>query len=137
MKRIAAILASALVLVVIVQVMRPQVEPLPPAETLRDAMQHRMQDVLRIRAELDAGKVPSAAPFHAFAGLPNSEFVEDVSEYQAYFALFDDMYADIFTSENPRLQFNMVMNSCIACHQNVCPGPLRGMNRLVIAELDL
>lgn len=115
----------------------PEPQRLPPAEDLRVAMQHRMNDVLRMRAAFDAGDTPVAEPFHAFAGLPNSEFVDDVTSYQAYFALFDDMYAAIYTAENPRMQFNMVMNSCIACHQNVCPGPLRGMNRLIIPELDL
>ncbi|MCC5925619.1 MAG: hypothetical protein JJU41_03575 [Bacteroidetes bacterium] len=102
------------------------------AEDLREAMQERMSDMLRIHADLEAGKTPVAKPLTSFAGLPHSEHVDDVSEYQDFFMVFESMYADIFTSENPRQQFNIVMSSCIACHQNVCPGPLRSMNRLLL-----
>lgn len=110
----------------------PEREVYVPAEDLREAMQERMTDMLRIHADLEAGKTLQPRPLTAFAGLPNSEHVSDVSEYQDFFVVFESMYADIFTSQNPRQQFNMVMSSCIACHQNVCPGPLRSMNRLLL-----
>lgn len=103
-----------------------------PAEDLREAMQERMSEMLRIHADLEAGKQPTPRPVTQFAGLPHSEHVDDVSEYQDFFVVFESMYADLFTASDPRQQFNVVMASCIACHQNVCPGPLRSMNRLML-----
>lgn len=98
---------------------------------LRDAMQERMAEVLRIREELDRGEHPAAREFARFAGLPHSEFVDDVSEYQEMFEVFDTMYEGIFKAADPEAQFRLVMQTCISCHQQVCPGPLRAMNRLV------
>jgi hypothetical protein len=103
-----------------------------PADNLRDAMQERMTDVLRLHESLVEGKPLERKPFAAFAGLPHSEFVDDVSEYQDFFRVFDELYEGIFTAPDPRLQFNVVMQSCVACHQTVCPGPLRSMNRLIL-----
>lgn len=98
-------------------------------------MQERMSEMLRIREEIQAGQFPVKKPFTEFAGLPHSEFVDDVSEHQDFFKVFDQMYGQIFTSEDPRQQFNIVANSCAACHQTVCPGPLRSIRRLpVITE---
>jgi hypothetical protein len=102
-----------------------------PPDNLRDAMQERMTDVLRLHEALVEGKPLVREPFVAFAGLPHSEFVDDVSEYQDFFKVFDELYEGIFTAPNPKLQFNVVMQSCVACHQTVCPGPLRSMNRLI------
>jgi hypothetical protein len=103
-----------------------------PPDNLRDAMQERMTDMLRLHEAITEGKPLVREPFIDFAGLPHSEFVDDVSEYQDFFVVFDTMYEGIFTAPNPKLQFNVVIQSCIACHQNVCPGPLRSMNRLIL-----
>lgn len=105
-----------------------------PVIDLREAMQERMTDVLRIREALDEDRLPERVDFINFKGLPISEFVDDVSEYQAYFEIFDEMYEDIFTSEYPAKQFNVIIQSCAACHENVCPGPLRAIRRLEIDE---
>ncbi len=109
-----------------------------PVENLRDAMQERMSEMLRIRESIQEGKQPEIRPFTKFSGLPHSEFVDDVSEHQDFFKVFDEMYGQIFTSSDPRQQFNIVANSCAACHQTVCPGPLRSIRRLpVIADIGL
>lgn len=110
----------------------PEKEVYEPAADLREAMQERMTDMLRIHAALEEGRTPEPQPLTPFPGLPHSEHVDDVSEYQDFFVVFESMYDDIFTAEDQRQQFNVVMASCIACHQNVCPGPLRYMNRLIL-----
>jgi hypothetical protein len=99
---------------------------------LRDAMQERMQDVVRLREAWDRGEPMERMEFARFAGLPHSEFVDDVSEYQVWFEAFDDMYEAIFSAENPAKQFNLVIQNCAACHRTVCPGPLRSITRLEI-----
>ncbi len=106
-----------------------------PAQDLREAMQERMSDVVRLREAYDNGEPMQRREFTRFAGLPNSEFVDDVSVYQAYFEIFDDMYEEIFKSDAPEKQFNIIIQSCYACHQDVCPGPLRAIKRLEITEL--
>jgi hypothetical protein len=110
----------------------------PVAEvTLRDAMQERMSEVLRIKEQIENNEPISPKEFTRFAGLPNSEFVDDVSEYQAYFDVFDGLYEQMFTAEDPRQHFNTIVQSCAACHTTVCPGPLRSIQRLEISEISL
>ncbi|MCH8495278.1 MAG: hypothetical protein LAT57_06555 [Balneolales bacterium] len=108
-----------------------------PPDNLREAMQERMTDMLRVHEALSNDEVPEQRQLTAFAGLPNSIHVSDVSEYQDFFVIFENMYGDMFTSENPKQKFNIVIQSCIACHQNVCPGPLRSMNRLIFPATEL
>jgi hypothetical protein len=103
---------------------------------LREAMQERMQDVVRLREAWDRDEPMERAEFTRFAGLPHSEFVDDVSEYQEWFDTFDNMYESIFTAENPVNQFNLVIQNCAACHRTVCPGPLRSIARLEIPVAD-
>jgi len=131
MKRILLI-ALAILSGFLLTTLLPERKVYEPAEDLREAMQERMTDMLRIHADLEAGRTPVPRPLTPFPGLPNSDHVDDVAEYQDFFEVFESMYADLFKTDNPRQQFNVVMSSCIACHQNVCPGPLRSMNRLIL-----
>lgn len=134
MRTAAVIILVALCGVFLYQVMRPADDAVAytPPDNLRDAMQERMADLLRMHAQLESGESPTPASWVEFAGLPHSEFVNDVSQYQEYFVVFDEFYAQISQSPDARNQFNLVVQSCIACHQNVCPGPLRAMNRLIL-----
>jgi cytochrome c556 len=101
-----------------------------PKEDLRAAMQERMADMKRIKAALDAGETPVSMPLTPFAGLPHSEFVEEVESYQPALKAFDEMYAALFTAADKQAQFAIVAATCESCHVQVCPGPLRAIRKL-------
>lgn len=101
-----------------------------PKENLRAAMQERMVDMKRIKAVLDAGQTPTSMPLTPFAGLPHSEFVDGVEEYQPALAAFDETYAGLFTAADKQAQFALVVATCASCHTQVCPGPLRAIRNM-------
>lgn len=101
-----------------------------PKADLRAAMQERMADMKRIKAALDAGEAPVAQPLTLFAGLPHSEFVDDVDAYQPALKAFDEMYAGLFTAADKQAQYAIVAATCESCHMQVCPGPLRAIRKL-------
>ncbi len=101
-----------------------------PATDLRAAMQERMTDIKRIKAALEAGKPLVEHPLTSFAGLPHSEFVDGVEEYQDALAGFDQLYAGLFTAADPQAHFKIIVTSCESCHMQICPGPLRGIRNL-------
>jgi cytochrome c556 len=101
-----------------------------PKEDLRAAMQERMADMKRIKAALDAGETPTSMPLTPFAGLPHSEFVDGVEQYQDALAAFDVMYAGLFTAADKQAQYAIVAATCESCHMQVCPGPLRAIRKL-------
>lgn len=105
-------------------------------EILREAMQERMQDMLRMRELILVGERPDSIPLTRFAGLRNSEFVADsvVASHQEFLNAFDAMYATIYTARDPKEQFNALVQTCAACHTQTCPGPLRSIQRLQIVE---
>lgn len=109
-----------------------------PEVNLRDAMQHRLQDMLRMKQSFEEGKIPSPDPkiIH-FAGLGHSEAVKEVVSYQDHFMSFDQFYADlngysIQQRQEAIAHYNTIVRSCESCHQTVCPGPLRSIKRLKI-----
>lgn len=93
-------------------------------------MQERMADMKRIKAALDAGLTPTSVPLTPFAGLPHSEFVDGVEQYQDALAAFDVMYAGLFTAADKQAQYAIVAATCESCHVQVCPGPLRAIRKL-------
>lgn len=101
-----------------------------PKEDLRAAMQERMKDMKRIKAALDTGETPVSMPLTPFAGLPHSEFVEEVESYQPALIAFDEMYAALFTAADKQAQYAIVAATCESCHVQVCPGPLRAIRKL-------
>jgi len=103
-------------------------------ELLREAMQERMQDMLRMRESLLNGQRPDSIPLTRFAGLPNSEFIADsvVASHQDFFKTFDAMYGSVYEARDPRQQFNVIVQTCASCHTQTCPGPLRSIKKLEI-----
>lgn len=101
-----------------------------PKADLRAAMQERMADMKRLKAALDAGEPLSREPLTAFAGLPDSDFVESVAEYQPALQAFEETYAALFTAADKQAQYALVVAACESCHVQVCPGPLRAIRKL-------
>jgi cytochrome c553 len=103
-------------------------------EILREAMQERMQDMLRMRESLLNGQRPDSIPLTRFAGLPNSEFIADsvVASHQDFFKTFDAMYGSVYEARDPKQQFNVIVQTCASCHTQTCPGPLRSIKKLEI-----
>jgi hypothetical protein len=53
--------------------------------------------------------------------------------YQAMAGAFLDNYS-LFeqTAENPTEAFNIMLQNCLVCHQQKCPGPVKAINKLKI-----
>lgn len=51
------------------------------------------------------------------------------SSAKAFLATLDKFYAE---KENQVENFNLVVNACVACHQNYCPGPIKKIKKLTI-----
>lgn len=105
--------------------------------TLQNAMQDRMADMLRIKESLQNGQIPEKKINTRYVGLPHSEFVDDVSQHQGTFAVFDSLYAEMFKLNDGEIEtftrhYNTLAQTCASCHKLVCPGPLRSINKLKI-----
>jgi hypothetical protein len=48
---------------------------------------------------------------------------------KAFLATMDKFYSE---KENQVENFNLVVNACVACHQNYCPGPIKKIKKLAI-----
>ncbi len=48
---------------------------------------------------------------------------------QAFLKTMDKFYTE---KENQVENFNLVVNACVACHQNYCPGPIKKIKKLAI-----
>ena len=48
---------------------------------------------------------------------------------KAFEQTLDKFYAE---KENQVENFNLVVNACVACHQNYCPGPIKKIKKLTI-----
>ncbi|TAH17290.1 MAG: hypothetical protein EAZ08_14040 [Cytophagales bacterium] len=48
---------------------------------------------------------------------------------KVFLQTLDKFYAE---KENQIENFNLVVNACVACHQNYCPGPIKKIKKLAI-----
>jgi hypothetical protein len=90
------------------------------------------------RKRLDAGKEPGELPENhekIKSALPT-----DSKQLTGNFNGFADVYLDALkayhssTAENHQFAFNNMIKSCISCHQEECPGPIKRIEKLMIKE---
>ena len=95
-------------------------------------------NLAHIKAELDADKALNEESRQEFKGLFTETPSEDVvidSSYMVIGQQFLDNYAQLFTASDKgsmRHLFNSTISSCISCHQNRCPGPIKRIKKLAI-----
>ncbi len=56
------------------------------------------------------------------------------AEFTAYNELMINAAKELTTAENKEEAYNNFLNRCIDCHQVVCPGPIKRINKLKIVN---
>lgn len=104
--------------------------------TLSELMRERTNQLQEIRASIVAGQEPGTASltFTAFTkGEPSREALRDpgvIGQLQG----FDAFYAQFLQNPTPQ-NYQIVIQSCISCHERLCPGPLRLIRSLALEEI--
>jgi len=95
-------------------------------------------NLAHIKTVLDKGNPVSSDSHQEFSGIfteaPSEDVVRD-SSYMEIGRQFLDNYEQIFIASDKgslRHLFNSTISSCISCHQNRCPGPIKRIKKLVI-----
>lgn len=94
-----------------------------------------MYDQMKLVADsLESGKEISTNYLEKFRSIHTDHATEPqkIDEvYQAMAASFLLKYEAFETSVNDRPQaFNAMLDACLACHQQKCPGPIKAINKL-------
>ncbi len=90
----------------------------------------------KVRAQIIAGKVPNSFP-KEFLKI-HTAILTDPSDRNASFEVFSKRYiADIEAiyiapKDSLKQRFNTAINSCVACHQTTCTGPIPRIKKLLI-----
>ena len=90
------------------------------------------------RKNLDAGKGPGQLP-------ENHDKIKtavptDTKQLTGNFNGFADVYLDALnayhssSAENQKFTYNNLVKSCISCHKEECPGPIKRIEKLLIKE---
>jgi hypothetical protein len=101
---------------------------------MRDMTTHLEQEKKNMDAHLHPGKMPEE---HKKIKTATPTDTKQLSES---FAGFAQMYLDALTAyhtsapENHRFAYNNLVKTCISCHSNECPGPVKRIKKLMISE---
>ncbi len=88
------------------------------------------------KAQIEKGAIPLKFP-EVFKKIHSTE-LSDQFEHDASFKDFTDLYytnisnLDNSTTKNAKQNFNIAIQSCIACHQTTCTGPITRIKKLII-----
>jgi cytochrome c556 len=100
-------------------------------------MRDMYQDAEQMKADLQNGKLPvdfrekfkaihSAIPTEPLSNKPAFDAMA-----QGYLAEMDSIYS--FTDATKRVEkFNLMVQNCVTCHQQYCPGPIKRIKKLII-----
>ena len=94
-----------------------------------DANQNWKEEILK-------GNIPSSFP-EKFKSMQGAESVNESTDGEFYNSMTDAYLKSIddltsATSENAKEKYNNMVNVCIQCHQQICPGPIMKINKLII-----
>jgi len=90
----------------------------------------------KIKREILNGEIPQGFPDHYLK--IHSATLTDPTDRTPQFKVFSDVYLknlkDVFETNEESLKnkFNATINSCIACHQTTCLGPIPRIKKLLI-----
>lgn len=105
-------------------------------QTLSELMRERTNQMQDIRSILVAGEIPDTAElsFTAFKeGEPSRDALRDPGVVGQMMG-FDAFYAQFMQNPTPQ-NYQIVVQSCISCHERLCPGPLRLIRGLALEEI--
>ncbi|MCH8566811.1 MAG: hypothetical protein LAT67_01050 [Balneolales bacterium] len=106
------------------------------AATLSELMRDRTNQLQEIKDMLEAGDEMESATFiyDAFiAGVPSRDALGEPA-VQGQLMAFDRFYASFLNDIN-RDSYTMVIQTCISCHERLCPGPLRLIRSMALEPI--
>ena len=88
------------------------------------------------KKQIENGELPLSFP-EKYKGIHTAE-LSDQFEHDASFKAFTDIYyknienLDNSTKENAKQNFNTTIQTCIACHETTCHGPISRIKKMLI-----
>lgn len=116
----------------------PQYSDAPVSE-LSWYMRHLEEDAWRWREQVLAGEPASMAmdvTDSLYLATPTEDKIKDKAKFNQMADQFKTM-TDFLRMAPPQdyiINFNGVINSCVNCHKSFCPGPIKRIEKLKIAE---
>lgn len=104
-------------------------------------MRSMFDDGVNIKEDLLKGEAPNLRVdfLKIHTAKPTEEGKNTTPEYASYARAYEDA-VKAFQASNPyqRVEaYQHMVNSCIQCHQEVCPGPVRKIKKLVLSEKEV
>lgn len=101
-------------------------------DTLSHLMRERLEELRELKSAIENNSPHELpVPVSFMDGVPSRDELT-TEAFQAQLLAFEMLY-DTFRSisaEERKERYNLVVQSCIACHQNYCPGPIRAIRTL-------
>ena len=97
-------------------------------------MRFMYDDMYRVKSELEAGKRASLEhdPKEMFTAEPTDSAQVSTESYKAFGQAYIAAYNTFHQAEQANLKehFEVLVHSCMTCHQTTCPGPMRRIQNL-------
>jgi cytochrome c556 len=118
-----------------------ELEMYQPSE-LAQLMRRMYEENLALRDTLLAGKLPATFPknFQRIHSAPSTSGEHEEATFKALAQRYTRHYDSLKKAPNPRAAkaaYNGMVQTCAACHQNYCRGPLGKIKRMRISAAEL
>lgn len=118
-----------------------ELEMYQPSE-LAQLMRRMYEENLALRDTLLAGKLPATFPenFQRIHSAPSTSGEHKEATFKALAQQYTRHYDSLKAAPNPRAAkaaYNGMVQTCAACHQNYCRGPLGKIKRMRISAAQL
>lgn len=88
------------------------------------------------KAEIKKGNIPKSFP-EKYKNMHKAQSVNEYAGSEFYNAMSDTYLKSIkdlteASPENAKERYNKMVNICLQCHQEICPGPIPKINKLIL-----
>lgn len=101
-------------------------------------MRFMYEDMERVKKEIEKGRRASIEfdPEEMFTAEPTDSAQVSTDHYKAFGKSFIAAYNAFHQANTEDLarQYDVLVQSCMTCHQSVCPGPMRRIENLYLAS---
>ena len=117
----------------------PPIQPNPNGDSeLALLMRDMFDDGMRMKKLIKAGKVPEV--IENFEKIHSAQATEPEKAASVKFKLFADAYLRSLkelegaSSDDVKLLYNQVVETCMSCHKALCPGPTVRIKKLYLRD---
>lgn len=116
---------------------KPSVNPNGDSE-LALLMREMLHNSESLKEMIKNGNLPDKFP-EAFLKIHTAKPTDSETKKESFNAFADNYLSNLKTfygssKDNMRSNYNAVINACVSCHTEHCPGPLRAINKLKIEQ---